>query len=255
MPRGIHAGPEKLAGAVRQEIVKRIEEGAWRPRERLPAEPMLAASLGVSRATLRDALRSLEEDGFVTRVRGAGTFVTHRPRLKNNLDVNFGVTDLIRSMGMVPGTEGLKVYEAVATGEEARLLSVPNGSPVVCVERVRTADGRPVVFSVDLIPASLFEGGIETAATLGQGSIYEVLERELGVAVRQGVATVRPAKADRALGAALRVPRGSLLLYLRQVDYDPDGRAVLLSHEHHLADVFEVTVVRRGSGVRAKEGA
>lgn len=247
------AAPEKLAASVRQELARRIEGGAWRPRQRLPAEPSLAASLGVSRATLRDALRSLEEDGFVTRVRGAGTFVTHRPRLKNNLDVNFGVTDLIRSMGMAPGTEGLKVFEASTAGEEARLLSVPDGSPVVCVERVRTADGRPVVFSLDLIPASLLDGRVDAVAALGQGSIYEVLEGELGIAVRQGVATVRPEKADRTLAGALRVPRGALLLYIRQVDFDADGRAVLLSHEHHLADVFEVTVVRRGPRTRTTE--
>jgi GntR family transcriptional regulator len=254
MPRGSQAAPEKLAVTVRQELARRIEGGAWRPRQRLPAEPSLAASLGVSRATLRDALRSLEEDGFVTRVRGAGTFVTHRPRLKNNLDVNFGVTDLIRSMGMAPGTEGLKVYEAGASGEEARLLSLPTGSPVLCVERVRTADGRPVVFSLDLVPAALVGGRTDVLADLGQRSIYQVLEDDLGARVRQGVATVRPAKADRSLATALRVPRGTLLLYLRQVDYDADGRAVLLSHEHHVADIFEVTVVRRGPGTRSKEG-
>lgn len=239
---------EKLAGTVRQELARQIERGAWRPRQRLPAEPTLAASLGISRATLRDALRSLEEDGFVTRVRGSGTFVTHRPRLKNNLDVNFGVTDLIRSMGMEPGTERLKVFQAGATDEEAKSLSLPSGAPVICVERVRTADGRPVVFSLDLMPAALLKGRESALSGLGQRSIYTVLDRELGIVVRQGVVTVRPAKADRSVATALRVPRGTLLLYMIQVDYDEEGRPVLLSHEHHLADAFDVTVVRRGPG-------
>jgi GntR family transcriptional regulator len=208
----------------------------------------------VSRATLRDALRSLEEDGFVTRIRGAGTFVTHRPRLRNNLDANFGVTDLIRSMGMEPGTEGLKVYESRATAEEAEGLTLPLGAPVICIERIRTADRRPVVFSMDMVPAALLEGREDALSELGQRSIYAVLEQDLGIVVRQGVVTVRPAKADRALAAALRVARGVLLLYLLQVDYDTDGRPVLLSHEHHLADAFEVTVVRRGPGTHPKEG-
>ena len=53
----------------------------------------------MSRATLREALRSLEEDGFVSRTSGAGTFATHRPRLRNNLDVNFGVTEAIAGGG------------------------------------------------------------------------------------------------------------------------------------------------------------
>src|ERR671915_1212891 len=183
MPEGTTRG-DSLRTSVREDLVRRLEAGEWRPSERLPSEPDLAASLGVSRATLRDALRSLEEDGFVTRVQGAGTFVTHRPRLKNNLDVNFGVTDLIRSMGMEPGTEGLKVYEASASAEEARLLSLPNAAPVLCVERTRTADGRPVVFSLDLVPAALLEGRENLLPRLGQRSIYELLDRDLGIKVR-----------------------------------------------------------------------
>src|ERR687895_1256053 len=155
MQAGGQATGDTLAVTVRQELARRIEGGTWRPRQRLPAEPTLAASLGVSRATLREALRSLEEDGFVTRVQGSGTFVTHRPRLRNNLDVNFGVTDLIRSMGMRPGTEDARVFEAGATPEEARRLAIPPDAAVGCVERVRTADGRPVVFSVDVVPGWL----------------------------------------------------------------------------------------------------
>ena len=233
--------------------MQRIEAGEWRPSDRLPSEPSLAASMGVSRATLRDALRSLEEDGFVTRVQGSGTFVTHRPRLKNNLDVNFGVTELIRSMGMRPGTSQVRTFEAEATRDEAGLLAMPEGSPLRCLERVRTADGQPVVLSVDMVPAQRLDDRPDLLEKVGKGSVYDLLERELGIVIRQGVAAIRPANADGALAARLRVPAGTLLLYIQQVDYDLDGRPVLLSHEHHLADAFEIAVVRRGPGPSTKE--
>jgi GntR family transcriptional regulator len=238
--------PKALPAAVRDRLAARIESGELRPGQRLPAEPALAASLGVSRATLREALRSLEEDGFLLRSPGAGTFVTYRPRLVNNLDVNFGVTELIQAVGLRPGTENLTTYDALATSPEADRLSVPEGSPILVVERVRTADGEPVVFSRDLIPASLLEGKPAALQHLGQGSIYDVFEQRLGVAVIQGVATIRPVKADRRLASQLRVRRGTLLLHLSQVDYDGLGRPVLLSDEYQIADAFEVTVVRRG---------
>lgn len=253
MTRGaVRIGTESLATTVREELARRIESSEWRPSQRLPSEPELATALGVSRATLRDALRSLEEDGFVTRVQGAGTFVTYRPRLRNNLDVNFGVSDLIRSMGSRPGSRENRVYQESASEEEAERLGLPPGAQVVCVERIRTADDRPVVYSVDVLPPALVRGSPGILEELGQGSIYDLLDRGLGLAVRQGVATIRPANADRDLAAKLRVPEGTLLLYLLQVDYDTEGRPILLSHEHHLADAFEITVVRRGPGSRAK---
>jgi GntR family transcriptional regulator len=244
---------DSLRTVVREELAQRIADGEWRPTERLPSEPELAASMGVSRATLRDALRSLEEDGFVARVQGAGTFVTHRPRLRNNLDANFGVSELIQSMGMRPGTEGARTFQRPPSSEEADRLGIEPSASVGCLERIRTADSRPVVFSVDVLPAWLLEGRPDGLARLGQGSVYGFLERDLGVVVRHGLATIRPTNADADLAGKLDVPAGTLLMYLLQVDYDLEGRPVLLSHEHHVADAFEITVVRRGPGPSAKE--
>jgi GntR family transcriptional regulator len=240
-----------LTSSVREELARRIERGEWRPRDRLPSEPDLAASMGVSRATLREALRSLAEDGFVHRIQGSGTFVTHRPRLRNNLDVNFGVTDLIRSMGMEPGSRDVRVDESASSEDDARALGLEPGDPVLSIERVRTADGRPVVFSVDLLPLRVL--GDREGLGVDGSSIYDLLEHEARIVVQRGVASLRPANADRRLADLLAVPEGTLLLYIHQVDFDGEGRPVLLSHEHHVADAFEITVVRRGPGPRTKE--
>ncbi len=85
---------------------------------------------------------------------------------------------------------------------------------------------------------------------LARASIYETLERDLGIVIHHGVADFSPVRASRLVASKLRVPRTTLLLYLRQVDFDGEGRPVLSSHEHHLADAFEFTVVRRGPGRR-----
>src|SRR5207249_5521311 len=145
----------RLSFSVRDELAGRITPGAIPHGSRLPPEPQLASELGVSRATLREALRSLEEDGFVTRRRGAGTYAMHRPRLRNNLDINFGVTEAIRSAGMRPGTVDVKVRIAPASDDEAEALDLSTGEPVVVVDPVRTADERRVVFSRDIVARSL----------------------------------------------------------------------------------------------------
>jgi GntR family transcriptional regulator len=110
------------------------------------------------------------------------------------------------------------------------------------------------VLSTDVLPGWLVDRHPEVVNRLADGSIYDLLE-DLGEPVHQGVASIRPANAGRDVAELLDVPEGTLLLYLLQVDYGRDGRPVLLSHEHHLADAFEITVVRRGPGPRAKEPA
>jgi GntR family transcriptional regulator len=238
----------RLSFSVRDELAGRITSGAIPPGSRLPPEPQLAAELGVSRATLREALRSLEEDGFVTRRRGAGTYAMHRPRLRNNLDINFGVTEAIRSAGMRPGSVDVKVRISPASGDEAEALDLPTGEPVVVVDRVRTADERRVVFSRDIVARSLL--GQDALDLIGDGSVYELLEANAHVAIQHGVVSIEPIAADLSMARKLKIPAGSLLLYLRQIDYDRSGDPILLSHEYHLGDAFEFTVVRRGPGRR-----
>ncbi len=240
----------KLRRPTRDELLSWIEREKVRPGAQLPPEPQLAGELGVSRPTLREALRSLEDEGVVTRSRGTGTFLVHRPKARNNLDVNFGVTDAIRAAGMESGVEQAVTTIEPASALEAKRLALRAGEDVVVVERVRTADGRPVVFTRDVLPARLMEGSSEVIGRLARASIYETLERDLGIVIHHGVADFSPVRASRLVASKLRVPRTTLLLYLRQVDFDGEGRPVLSSHEHHLADAFEFTVVRRGPGRR-----
>ncbi len=239
---------KRLSFRVRDDLLSRIASGRIPPGSKLPPEPELAEEMGVSRPTLREALRSLEEDGLVTRTSGAGTFATRRPRLRNNLDVNFGVTEAIRAAGMEAGTSQSAVHTSGATEGEAAQLDLREGDPVVRLERVRTADGRAVVFSVDVVPASRV-GAAELASMPLDVSVYELFERH-GLSVEHGVVSVEPSRADRALAKRLSVKTGSLLMYLRQVDYGHEGEPLLLSHEYHLSEAFEFTVVRRGPGRR-----
>jgi GntR family transcriptional regulator len=248
--RGTGARARLRSVSVQDELRQRIDRGELPAGTRLPSEPELAAELRVSRATLREALRAMELEGLLRRRQGSGTFVASHPRMANSLDVNFGVTDAIRAAGMTAGIAHRRHWVEPASPGEAALLELEPGQDVLVIERVRTAEGKPVVLSRDLFPSRLVAGHPQAVEAMLERSIYDVLERDLGIVIHHGVARFRPVRADYSVAGRLGVPRGELLLYLWQVDYAQDGTPVISSHEFHLADAFDFTVVRRGPGRR-----
>lgn len=230
----------------RNSLLSRIDNGEWPVGQRLPTEPELAVMLGVSRATLREAMRSLTEDGYIERKPGAGTRVAHRAVLPTSLDNNVGVADIIRSMGMVPATSSLEFHMADAPDDVAYDLSLGEVRRVAVIERVRTANGNPVVFSRHYFPPQ--PGWDEGAMLAGfdAESLYTLLETRAGIRIQSAAATIQPAQADSVLASRLATGEGALLLHFRQVDFDITGRPVILSSEYYRSDAFEFKVYRRG---------
>jgi DNA-binding GntR family transcriptional regulator len=231
--------PQQIAGELRAQILG----GASQPGDRLETEPLLARRLGVSRSTLRSAMALLEDEGHIERRHGAGTFVTARPVLRNDLGQNFSVTDMIAGAGRRPGTAGVQADLVGAPPDIALQLQVEAGTPLSRLRRVRTADGRRVVDSTDWARAEDLSPG-ELKAVAG-GSIYAALARR-GLGIQHGVARIEPGSAGTEVAARLGVAPGTLLFALHQVDYTEAGRPVLASLEFHLADKFEFTIYRRG---------
>jgi len=237
-----------LGQRVAEALRERILDGDLKPGDRLPSEPDLARELGVSRATVRAAFTVLEEEGLVLRRHGAGTFVLRRP-LRYELGRNLSVSALIEAMGVQPGTVDARCAAEAAPPEVAEALDLDVGTVATVLRRVRTADGRRVVDSADWCRREdISPEDLGAADAARHGSVYGALTAR-GLQVHHGLARILPDVADRAIAARLEVPRGSLLLTLFQVDETADGRPVLVSHEHYLADAFTFTAFRRGPGV------
>ncbi len=163
---------------VRRLLAEQIGSGQLRPGQRLGAERALAAELGVSRATLRQALAVLEEGGVVRRVpgRGGGTFVT-KGKIERDLSRIVGVAALLRSQGVVAGTRVLSARLAEADDVAAQALRTRPGELVVDLVRIRLADGSPSRSSTPDFRARRFPGLLELP--LG-GSVYELIEEHFG---------------------------------------------------------------------------
>jgi GntR family transcriptional regulator len=148
---------------------------------------------------------------------------------------------MIVAAGAQPGIKVLAVK--VTDPEEAvsERLSMQTGAEVLRVKRVRTADGRPIVYSVDHIPWELFS---DTDIHALDPSLHTVLA-DHGCEVRRATARLVPVVASARLAKMLDVPRGTPLQHFDQTDFDGSGRAVMVSWEWHTSDVFELRVNRR----------
>jgi DNA-binding GntR family transcriptional regulator len=235
---------------VRDALREAILSGPYGTGDRLPSEADLAQEHGVSRLTLREAVRGLVEEGYLSRRQGAGTYVTERPKLRNNLDVNFGVTYLVESMGMVPGSRLLDMRREPADEDVAEALSIRPGGTVIRVERVRTADSIPLVYSIEYIPAWIVRDEF-SVDHLVDGSLYAALEGA-GIDIHHGVAHVSAVIATSRKAKNLAVKAGSPLLLLTQVDYTEADHACLYAQEWYRSDRVDIRVYRRGTKLRPR---
>lgn len=250
------SGGTTLRHSLSRDICERIRSliisGELEPGTQLPSEVELADAMGVSRNTVRDALNTLQQEGTILRRHGVGTFVTEQLLLPNRLDVNLSVTELIRSFGMEPAVGYISVRLLRGDQDWSKLLELDPGTKLVELTRVRLADGKPVVHSVDVFPASFLEKSrgsvsVETLPDLihEKLSIYAIMEEYCGIDIRQGVVILHPERAEGTIAEQLQVEEGDLLMYLQQVDLDTSGQPVMASREYHVSDVYTFTVHRK----------
>ena len=148
------SGRTLLADRLRDELLEEITSSQLQPGTKLPSEGQLAKRFNVSRATVRDAVRALIEAGYVTRRRGSGSYVTERRRMPHGLDSTLSYLAMIESAGVRAGMHILDAAFEQCCPDDAPLQLGP-GDTVLAVERVRTADDQPVIYSLDRIPARL----------------------------------------------------------------------------------------------------
>ncbi len=238
-------GHRTLTSATADVLCDAIRKGRFPAGSQLPPEMELIEMLGVSRATLREALRALEEQGFIIRKRGLGTYVREQSIVKD-LSINFGISEMIAQAGLRVGTRDLVIRIDQARGTITSALVLDEGAEIVRIERVRTANDRPVVWSVDILSKELLGSEAITQDYLEQHSLYTFFEEHLRVRVTRGLAQLYPTTANGEMSRRLAIPKGGALLRLTQTDYDTGERPVLYSVEYHLPDAFVFLVNRKG---------
>lgn len=219
-----------------------IKAGVFQENERLPSEFDLAKQLGVSRATLREALRVLEEENVITRRHGVGTFVNAKPLFTSGIEQLNSVTNMIANAGMEPGTIFLSQTTQCPTEEDIRRFSCEREDEIVVVERVRTANGDPVVYCIDKMPVKIFPRDFDF--THRDMSFLKVLEED-NRKITHAVAQIEPVGYHEKISPILECDPETALLVLKQLHFDEKDEAILYSVNYFKADKFSFHVVRK----------
>src|SRR4030065_1494251 len=126
------------------------------PGERLLTEPELAKQLNVSRASLREAMRTFETQGLICRHQGSGTFVIHPSQIiDTGLEVLESIETLSKRIGLAVSMGDLKIERRSAVEDVAKALLIQPDDPVNYVSRVIHAEGRPVAYLIDVLPEDM----------------------------------------------------------------------------------------------------
>jgi GntR family transcriptional regulator len=224
---------------IQTQLLKMIQEGQLRAGDALPSEDELSRTCGVSRMTARHALQSLKTQGFASRHKGQGTFVS-QPRVEKDITHLCGFTAEMRALGLKPSSRILNAETAPASAEVASRLRVEVGSPVFNLRRLRSADGLPVAVEEVWLSQEQFPGvdQIDFASL----SLYQTLRERYGIRVGRADEVLEARSANRLEAELLEIPRRSSVLVISRTLWNADGKPVETAHSVYRGDRYRAVL-------------
>lgn len=208
---------------LRRIILHMIETGELKADDRLPTEKEFCESYNISRATVRQALQELENEGYIYKVQGKGTFVATR-KYPQDLLRFYSFTQEMQKLGKVPSAKVLTFKISKASSMLASILNISLEEEVYEFTRLRLADGEPMMLDTVFLPYRPFPG-IELE-DLENAQLYDILRNRFAVVPSKTEESFRPVLLNAAEAEVL--------------GYQPLGPALLLKRlTYHGENVIE----------------
>ena len=229
---------------VEKYILSEMKNGIFAKCNRLPRETVLSEELGISRTQLRDALAALEQEGYITRRLGVGTIINrHVIDVKSRMDIESELLDIIRNNGYETEIIFLNVVEENAEGVIAKKLGVSEGTKVIRVSKLCTADGIPALYFQDIFDKRIIKK--EYGKEDFEYPIFQFLREKCDTAAYMDLTQINAVVADEEVAKILDVKVGTPLLNMEEVDYNIEGDIVFYSRQFLVNGMFEQTVLRK----------
>lgn len=242
-----------LYTSIKDDLLAKIKDGTYVEGELIPSEVDLAKAYGVSRPTVRQALRILTNEGYLDRRKRRGTVVSNPNAGRTSVAAEFaeptsathGVRsfeDEISAQGRKVSTTIIMAKEDVANEEVAKGLGIEVGDPVYKLVRLRYVDDFPNVFMENYVPAKYYPGFLENV-DFREKRMYARM-REMGRPVKKLKRRIDVIKADSSISMILDLPIGDPCFLFHTRGQDAEGNIVEYSISTYsgAANSFEYSV-------------
>lgn len=238
---------DTLATQIAKSVLESIRAGKLAVGVRLPSEPKLAQMYGVSRNTLREAVRLLIAQGVLEARKGIGTFVRGAGfslwPVETGIEELASTTDIIAAAGHVPGCRSYELDIVPGQDDVTGALLLDKGTDVYRLSRVRLADDAPVILCIDYLPAGLIAESLMRQFD-GQGSLFAFLSARCELSIAVARAVLKPLLPTDEVAEALEVGSQEPLLLLKQTHFDGDNQPFLYSENYVNSTLFGYHVRR-----------
>jgi GntR family transcriptional regulator len=220
---------------IREIIRRRVLDGTYQPHSQMPSEAQMIESFSVSRITIRQAMGDLQKEGLIFKVPGKGSFVA-KPKAFQNLSRLQGFGEAMGPSGYETFSQVLSTRQVGASEAVGRRLSVPIGSPVYEIQRLRYLNREPISVDQSYFPVALGERLIRE--DLATRDVFVILENDFGLHLNHADVQIEAISADEFLARQLRIAEGSPLLRIERLTY-ADEQPIDFEFLYYRGDAFQ----------------
>ena len=202
-----------------QILLRHIKANDLKPGDGIPSEGEFCTHYGLSRSTVRQAFKQLEEQGLVVRRRGLGTFIAE-PKVSRNLGYLYSFTSQLTDMGYTATSRVLQFEDTVLDKETAKLLKLPKGLPVYIIERLRLANDVPMLLEHTTIIKRFCPP--LTARSIETHSLYQMLKQN-GLSICSAVESYEPVVMSKKTQKLLACENDACAFHISRKSYTESG--------------------------------
>lgn len=222
---------------IQQRLMNLIRSGAFNPNQPIPPVQEIAARLGVSQMTARQAIKALCDLGVIYTRQGKGTFVSGIKHARDFRQVH-SFTEEMKSRGSSPTSKVLSFRLQAASQEVKKALKLGPGQKVFRLRRVRYSDGLPMGIECSCLPQQICRGLAESYDPTT--SLYQELAEHYGIRMEVTDEVVEVGKATAEEAPLLRVEPGSPVFLLTRLSYSENGKPVEYVRSTYRGDRYKI---------------